>query len=142
MSSVCQVSFYVLSEAQNSAQNVACRLALKAWEQGHSVMVLAADEAEATELDALMWEFPAGRFLPHSSGSVDDGSPVRIGVSDTNIPDGRDLIINLALDPVSEPARFNRVLEIVPSAEKQRLVAREKFRRYRDLGLEPVTHHI
>jgi len=106
------------------------------------VMVLAADAEEAAALDAFMWEFPPGRFLPHSCGSVDDGSPVRIGASDVDIPDSRDLVINLALSPVPEPVRFNRVLEIVPSAEQQRLASREKFRRYREMGLEPVTHHI
>lgn len=142
MSSTCQVAFYVLANAQQSALHLVCRLALMAWEQGHLVMVLAADETEAKSLDSLMWDFPEGRFLPHSSGPVDDGSPVRIGLPGREIPGNRDLVINMADIPVPEPGRFNRVLEIVPAAEQQRLASREKFREYRDMGLEPVTHNI
>jgi len=142
MNSSCQVDFYVLASAEQSANHIACRLAMKAWEQGYRVMVLAADENEASLLDGIMWEFPVGRFLPHSRGPADEDTPVSIDVHGTEIPDGRDVVINMADQPVSEPGRFKRLLEIVPGAEKQRLASRQKFRVYREQGLEPSTHNM
>jgi DNA polymerase-3 subunit chi len=140
MNQSCQVDFYVLASAEQSAKHIACRLAMKAWEQGYRVMVLAADENEAALLDGIMWDFPAGRFLPHSRGAADADAPVSIDVHGSEIPDGRDVVINMADQPVSEPGRFKRLLEIVPGAEQQRLACRQKFRVYREQGLEPSTH--
>jgi len=138
----CQVDFYVLAGAEQSAEHVACRLAMKAWEQGFHVVVLAADEDEAISLDRAMWDIPAGRFLPHSRGPADADIQVSIDVHGAEIPEGRDLVINLADQPVSEPGRFRRLLEIVPCSDQQRRASRQKFRIYRDLGLEPATHNL
>ena len=113
MSNPCKVDFYVLASAEQSAKHIACRLAMKAWEQGHRVMVLPPDENEATLLDGIMWDFPAGRFLPHSRENAQADTPVCIGVHGVEIPDGRDVVINLSDLPVSEPGRFKRLLEIV-----------------------------
>jgi len=132
----------VLDSERQSAAHIACRLAMKAWEQGHLVMVLTADENEAASLDEVMWDFPAGRFLPHSRASAGSDTPVSIDVHGARIPEGRDVVINLSDQPVVEPGRFRRLLEIVPGAEQQRLASRQKFRVYRDMGLEPATHHI
>jgi DNA polymerase-3 subunit chi len=138
----CQVAFYVLADAEQSAEHLACRLAMKAWEQGFHVVVLAADEDEAISLDRTMWNIPAGRLLPHSRGPADAHTHVSIDVHGAEIPDGRDLVINLADQPVSEPGRFRRLLEIVPCADQRRRASRQKFRIYRDLGLEPETHNL
>jgi len=132
----------VLDSERLSAAHIACRLAMKAWEQGHLVMVLAADENDAASLDEVMWDFPAGRFLPHSRESAGSDTPVSIDVQGTQIPEGRDVLINLSDQPVAEPGRFRRLLEIVPATEQQRLASRRKFRVYRDMGLEPATHRI
>ncbi len=132
----------MLDSEQQSAAHIACRLAMKAWEQGHLVMVLATDENEAALLDEVMWDFPAGRFLPHARSAAGSDTPVSIDVHGARIPDGRDVVINLSDKPVVEPGRFRRLLEIVPGAEPQRLASRQKFRVYRDMGLETATHHI
>lgn len=132
----------MLDDEQQSAAHIACRLAMKAWEQGHRVMVLTADEREAASLDEVMWDFPAGRFLPHARASAGSDTPVSIDVHGARIPEGRDVVINLSDQPVMETGRFRRLLEIVPCAEPQRLASRRKFRVYRETGLEPVTHHI
>ncbi len=46
MTDSCQVDFYVLDEGALSAEQLACRLALMAWEQGHRITVL----TESTDL--------------------------------------------------------------------------------------------
>ena len=96
-----------------------------AWEQGHRVSVRTQTEPEARALDELMWDSPAGRFLPHGTGQAGENSAVCIADSGEDIPDGRDVIINLASTAVPEPARFRRLLEIVPPQPEQRMASRE-----------------
>jgi len=142
MSSAVQVDFYVLSNPGQSAERFACKLALMAWEQGHRVAVLTEDESHADALDEIMWDFPPGRFLPHSRGKVESKVQVSIDAHTADISIDRDLVINLADKAVAEPGRFKRLLEIVPGAEQKRLASRLKFRDYRNQGLDPVSHTI
>ncbi len=142
MAAPCQVDFYVLASASQSAERLACRLAMMAWEQGHRVALRADSDTEVRALDELMWDVPPGRFLPHASGEDGADSPVSIGSRETAIPTDRDVIINLAAQPVPEPTRFRRLLEIVPAEAGQRTASREKFRQYREMGLDPVSHTI
>jgi DNA polymerase-3 subunit chi len=138
----CQVDFYVLAGPAPSAGQLACRLSLMAWEQGHRVSVLAADEAAAQALDDLMWEYPPARFLPHERGPADAGVPVQIVLAADQVATDRDVVINLAGSAVPDPTRFRRLLEIVPADEGMRAASREKFRHYRALGLQPDSHAI
>ena len=52
------------------------------------------------------------------------------------------MAINLTDHAVPNPGRFSRLLEIVPGAEQKRLASRQKFREYRDIGLDPASHKI
>ncbi len=140
MAESCQVDFYVLANPGQSAERLACQLAMMAWEQGHRVAVLTEDETAARALDEIMWDFPAGRFLPHAANATDNATPVSINVNVADIATGRDVLINLADSPVDAPGRFERLLEIVPAAKQKRLASRDKFRAYRKLGLDPASH--
>jgi DNA polymerase-3 subunit chi len=136
------VDFYVLTATAPSAGHLACRLCLKAWEEGHLVTVLASGEDEARRLDELMWDFPAGRFLPHELGQVDGDVPIAILSAPEQIPATRDVVVNLTSEAVPEPGRFRRLLEIVPADSRLRESSRIKFRAYRSLGLEPRHHEM
>jgi len=137
-----QVDFYVLAGVSPSAEGLACRLAMMAWEQGHRVAVRTESDAEALTLDELMWDQPPGRFLPHGIGTDGAESPVSIGSREQEIPTDRGVIINLAATAVPDPGRFTRLLEIVPPDSGQRHASRLKYRQYRDLGLDPAHHTI
>jgi DNA polymerase-3 subunit chi len=142
MSDSCQVDFYVLTNPTQTAGQLACRLALMAWEQGNRITVLTENTAEVEQLDALMWNYPAGRFLPHSTGVSDADSPIRIAPSNDDIPADCDVVINLSGSAISKPERFKRLLEIVPGNEADRVASRQKFRSYRKLGLSLASHTI
>lgn len=140
MSAACQVDFYVLQDGEQSAEHLACQMALMAWEQGMTAMVLAGSEPEAAQMDALLWESPPGRFIPHRRAGSDGPEPVIVGTPADLAAGCGDVIINLAPDPVPEPGRFRRLLEFVPAADRERQTSRQKFRHYRALGLEPASH--
>ena len=137
----CQVDFYVLQDDTQSADLLACRLALMAWEQGKRIMVLAASDTECKRLDELMWEHPQGRFLPHALAH-DRTTCVMIGTVAELDSAASDVLINLTPTAIPEPERFQRLLELVPANDNQRKASREKFRDYRACGMEPVTHPI
>ena len=89
-----------------------------------------------------MWQYPEGRFLPHSLASSRESSkaPVKIGLlADLN---PTDVVINLCPEAVPQPERFSRILEIVPFADDERQASRVKYKTYRNLGLKPQTHEI
>jgi DNA polymerase III subunit chi len=146
----CQVDFYVLGDSAPSAQHLACRLSLMAWEQGHCVSVLAPDERAARSLDELMWDYPPGRFLPHEQvpGAAhdepgpDSPAPIVIVSSADRVGADRNVVVNLAGEAVPDPGRFRRVLEIVPAEPRLREASRDKYRCYRKLGLQPIKHDI
>jgi DNA polymerase-3 subunit chi len=143
----CQVDFYVLAESAPPAEQLACRLSLMSWEQGHRVSVLAPDENAARSLDELMWDYPPARFLPHERGApgpgaAGPGAPVSIVSSADQLGADRDVVVNLGNEAVPDPGRFHRLLEIVPAEPHLREASRDKFRYYRKLGLQPSKHDV
>lgn len=137
----CQVAFYIIARPTQSAEQVACILAMKAWAQGHRIVVCAPTEQAVRGLDEMMWDQPPGRFLPHETND-DSEAPVLIRLGNTGIPEGRNLVINLCIEPVPDPERFNRLCEVVPAQAEQRTASRDKYRAYRENRLSLETHEI
>jgi DNA polymerase-3 subunit chi len=52
------------------------------------------------------------------------------------------VVINLSDEPLDDPARFTRLLEIVPGDAAHRSASRRKFSSYRERGLNPEHHKI
>ena len=140
MSGDCQVDFYVLEDAGTDARDVACRLALMAWERGHRVAILAPGREAASEMDERMWREPPGRFLPHAqAGSADAGdAPVSI-VADGDAADV-EVLINLRDAAPANARQFARVLDFAPADPARRAASRERYRAYAAQGLKPSSH--
>ena len=135
-----RVDFYVLHDVDYEARSrFACRLAHKAVTTGQRVHVHVASAAEGRDLDALMWEYPDHRFLPHGicGEASSHNAPVVIGHAE---PDGGadQLLINLAAEIPTFFGRFERVAEIV--VDKARDDGRARWTFYRDRGY-PLFHH-
>jgi DNA polymerase-3 subunit chi len=137
-----QVDFYLLGEASPGAAKLACRLALMALEREQKIFIVTSSDASGQQLDELMWQYPEGRFIPHSLVNDEDAekAPIKIGTLAGLKP--ADVVINLCTDAVPDPVRFSRVLEIVPYADDEKEASRLKYRIYRNLGLNPRTHEI
>ncbi len=138
----CQVDFYVLENSSAGGSEQACRLALMAWEQGWKAFVVCASVRDAAALDRFMWEYPPGRFLPHASSTDENAARAAVNIGPLADLNPADVVINLGHDPIPEPGKFRRVLEIVPFAEDERRASRAKYRYYRGLGLTPRTNDV
>lgn len=134
-----QVDFYLLADSTLSADHLACRLAMMAWERQQDVFVVVDSDSHIEKLDELMWQYPADRFLPHALSNAAK-APVQIGRAADIKQVG--VVINLCRETVPQPTKFNRILEIVPFAKQERDASRVKFKAYRDLGLSPQLHEM
>ncbi len=138
-----RVDFYVLPAGDKDDRlPFTCRLAEKAYDQSQRIYIHAASEAQAAQLDNLLWTFRQGSFIPHALYETDDDSELPVHIGWRGEPASRDLLINLA--PAVPPFydRFARIAEIVDNDETARQAARERFRFYREHGITPESHTI
>lgn len=139
-----EITFYVLADTDPGKRlQTACRIIDKAFQQKHSIYVHARDQAEAEQLDELLWTFRAESFIPHHL--VGDGPtpppPVRIGWQE--IPaEARDVLINLHAAAPDNPGRFRRIVEIVGGDDAMREAARNHWRQYKQQGYPVVSHNL
>jgi DNA polymerase-3 subunit chi len=139
-----RIDFYVLPDQRDNGRALlACRLADKAYNLGHTVYLLTASEAQAAVLDDLLWTFRQDSFIPHERYPLagEESSPVLIGAT---LPAevNRQVLINYTDGLPEGFERFERVVELVDSQPEVLAKSRERFRQYREKGLTPETHKL
>ena len=115
-----------------------CELAKKAFASEQATLILTRSRDEAEALDEKLWEFDENSFIPHQivgDGEDDAITAVLIVPPDATTAD-RALVINLRDE--CAPGLFERVLEVVPADEAQRLASRERWKAYKQAGFEVV----
>ncbi len=88
-----RVDFYQLGAAQ--PDGIIASIAGKLLDEGHRLLVVAADEALLARLDRLLWDQGATSFLPHglAGGSDDAAQPVLLSTG-TDAPNlARNILI-------------------------------------------------
>lgn len=143
-----RVDFYVLASADPAARlRFACRLVEKAWLREHRVRVQLDPGGDGAAFDDLLWTFADRSFVPHERLAANGGSPgpaatVVIADGDAKGPDDRNLLVNLAAGVPAEYQSYTRIAEVVDADDKRRKLGRERFRFYREQGIEPQTHEM
>jgi len=137
-----RIDFYILESSGDGGKEMAvCRLAHKAFAHGHRVYIRAADAEAARRLDALLWTFNQGSFIPHALHPAPEDSPVPVLIGTEDPPaDHDDVLIQLAPEPPASFERFQRVLEVAGPDEDDKQHGRNRFRFYRGRGHTPATH--
>ena len=128
-----EVDFYILRETEpRERPRFACRLAERAFREGHRIYIHVTNEAGARELDELLWSYKPQSFLPHG---VLGGEPAPIGIGWGDDPaDHQDVMINLDLAVPDFVGRFQRVLEIVVQDPSVRDPLRASWQHYKHYG--------
>jgi DNA polymerase-3 subunit chi len=143
-----RVDFYVLASADPAARlRYACRLVEKAWLQEHRVRVQFDASGDGAAFDDLLWTFADRSFVPHERLAANGGSsvaaaPVVIADGDDQGPDDRDVLVNLADGVPAGYLGYARIAEIVDADDRRRRSGRDRYRFYREQGIEPQTHEI
>jgi DNA polymerase III subunit chi len=119
--------------------NYACRLLRKAYLKGSRLLVRV-DVPDLHSLDQALWVMGAGDFVPHARDSdpveVRRHSPILIASQEAE-GFAADVLVNLGADVPGGADRFDRVIEIVGSEPQERQAARQRWKRYQAMGLEP-----
>lgn len=141
---VARVDFYILEQADDQARlRLACRLAEKAWSQSQKVLLLAAGADEARALDDMLWTFRDRSFVPHEIYSPAQAPRSTVLISDGGaLPAQADVLINLCDAVPQDLERYARVVEPLDGDPARRQAGRERFRFYREQGMNPESHTV
>ena len=141
-----QVDFYVLPGDESAARlRFACRLVEKAWLKRHRVRVQLDPGGELEAFDQMLWTFSDRAFVPHRRAGTPGGlpapAPAEVVIADTAEADAADgdVLVNLA---AAQPATgdWSRIAEVIDGDTLRRRKGRERYRAYREQGLEPQSH--
>lgn len=136
-----KVDFYILGTG--SSEQMACRLAEKAYGLGNRIYIHTETTQQAKHMDELLWTFREGSFVPHEpyqAGNAGE-SPIQIGCHESPETDC-EVLINLATEVPLFFSRFLRVAELIAPHQNAKLQGRERFRFYRDRGYPLDTHDL
>ena len=133
-----RADFYLIAKPRflEKPMLLVCELARKANDSGQPLLILAASAPQAEILDELLWEFDEDAYIPHQIAGTDeddDLTPVLIVPPGLDAP-MRPLVLNLRTEAV--PGVFERVLEVVPADDSARGPLRERWKAYKDRGIE------
>ncbi len=137
-----RVGFYVVQSAEPGQRlQVAARLVDKAAQHGHRVFINAVDEAQARQLDELLWSYRPASFLPHGLAGTEHAQDIAIGWGQEP-GDHNDMLINLQLQIPEFFSRFNRVAEVVTQDQQSLEVLRQSWKFYRERGYQLEKHDL
>jgi DNA polymerase III subunit chi len=139
-----RVDFYVLKKTDLVERMLfACRLSEKAYGLSTQVYTHTSSNEQADKLDQMLWTFRDASFVPHErvNAKQPPRAPVSIGTPEVYADNG-ELLINLCEVVPTFANGYSRIAEIVLADDKGRKAGRNRFRQYRELGLEPETHII
>ena len=119
----------------------ACRLVRKIRRAGRQAGVWCDDPVRLREFDTALWAFSPREFIPHvmASDRLAARTPVLLTGSDGDLPH-HDVLVNLGTGLPRFFTRFERLVELVGTAEDDRAQARQRYRHYKDRGYPLETH--
>lgn len=122
---------------------VAARLCIKAHGLGKRVRVLTADAAMTARLDQLLWTVPATGFVPHCrlSSPLAGETPVLIDEAQEHAGPA-EVLVNLHPQQPAFFRRFDRMMEIVSTAENDVSAGRSKWHYYKQQGYTLRVHDL
>lgn len=139
-----RIDFYILPTAgAESRMRLACQLAEKAYNHDYSVYIFTSDAAQAAMLDDLLWTFRQDSFVPHERYPLSGThtSPVLIGNA-LPLEVAATALINLTDSVPAGIEKFARVMEVVDAAAPVLSASRQRFKHYREQGLDPQVYKI
>ena len=123
-----------------------CRLLRKAWRAG-SRFWEAGSSAQLARLDALLWAFEPGEFIPHvrvragqTVAPLLAPTPIWLGETPADLPANAaacDVLDNLGPGIPPGFERFARVIDIVAEPADEVSAGRQRWRQYLAAGLQP-----
>ncbi len=137
-----RIDFY-LARPPGDRLLLTCRLAEKAYAQGHRVYVHCADPQQADHLDRLLWSFRQGSFIPHALAAEAHPELDTLVLGADLPPEGSDdVLINLGVEVPAFFSRFERLAEPLDTTPEIQQAGRRRYAFYRDRGYPLAFHEV
>ncbi len=138
-----RISFYILKgDDETSRQQLACRLAAKAYYQQKQIYIHTDNAQQAEQLNTRLWSFKADSFIPHALLHDDPDCPVLIGSDHDSPPRLMDVLINFGLAQPLFFSQFERVAEFINDNAGIKAAGRQRYQFYKSRGYEISHHHL
>ena len=138
-----RADFYVLEGGDSRERwKFACQEIERAFLADERVLVCFDTADDLARFDELLWTFADRSFVPHEPVTAEsdwEETPVLLSAGAAP-PSPPQLIVNLSTAVPAGVASVARVIEIIDNDPGRRQAGRERFRQYRALGVEPITH--
>ena len=135
-----KISFYLIEKKPLRRADLACRLCQQIY-QKHRIWLYFAEESQLKEWDLALWNTEPTASLPHAIDQLNQ--PICLSLQPPNI--SFDVCLNLTgqVLPIAELSNNDiHVIEIIENNEQDKQIARERFKQYRTMGIEPIIHRI
>jgi DNA polymerase-3 subunit chi len=111
--------------------------AARAYERASRLVVYSSDAPALERFDKSLWTYQATKFVPHcrAGGALAAETPVILAASGDDLPH-HDVLLNLDDEWPPFFASFERLLEIVATAEEDKAKARARYAFYKKRGYE------
>lgn len=129
------ISFYLFEKSPERQVQSACRLARKLLKTTPKLWWYCPSKELQQTLDDLLWSFDETSFITHS---IDDTTG-QVCISSSLPIEGECIVFNFSENIISLTDTFKHIIEIVENTEASKIIGRDKFKQYRQLGIEPRT---
>ncbi|WP_293779548.1 DNA polymerase III subunit chi [uncultured Oxalicibacterium sp.] len=121
----------------------ACRLARKACNADHRIVILVQDRTQMAQLDEQLWTFSELDFLPHVAinDALAERTPILLSADPALEAPHHDILINLSDAAPTHFARFERMFEVISAEDGDKQAGRERYAYYKQRGY-PLTHFV
>lgn len=131
---------YFYSDAPNKL-HTACRLCVKAVQQGFRVLVYTVDVPLMDHFDKLLWTISPTSFIPHcrAESKLAQVSPIVLS-NRVDCTIHNEVLLNLHDACPPSFNEFQRLIEITDMSNEDKLAARKRYRFYQTEGYK-IHHH-
>ncbi|MBF7690036.1 DNA polymerase III subunit chi [Acinetobacter pollinis] len=129
------ISFYLFEKSVERQVQSACRLARKVLKTTPKLWWYCPSKELQHTLDDLLWSFDPTSFITHGI----DETTGQVCISGNLPTEGEWIIFNFSDDVIDVKDTFKHIIEIVENTEASKITGRDKFKQYRQLGIEPRT---
>ena len=141
-----RVDFYVSKDSGSKSGPqftllTACRIAEKALTAGHRIHICMSSHEECEKLDVMLWTFRDRSFIPHEL-SDDPIAHCPVTISSKITEKHVDMLLNVVDEIPKNIKQFQRIAEIIDNQPESINAGRERYRFYRENGLDPQHHEV
>lgn len=131
-----RADYYILPDSDpDSRAAFLCRLCDKILGLGLRVFISTEHESAARQLNQQLWTARPDSFVPHVLLGDSPDSPIEIGWGE-QLPQHRQVFVNLAARLPEAAFEFERIVEIVVQTPEVLAATRDNYARCRERGIE------